>query len=279
MFTKTFQRLAYLIAQWTIVLFGGIAFITFSSTTSTTSQSSAQSGSGEPPKYTYQIVRVYPHDRGAFTQGLIYLDGYLYESTGLYGQSSLRKVQLETGKVLQWHHLARGHFGEGLTAWGLSLLQLTWRSNVGFVYDRATFRARQTFAYPGEGWGLTHDGAKLIMSDGTATLRFLDPQSFQELGHLKVREGESPIANLNELEYIRGEIYANIWQTDRVARISPQTGQIVGWIDLGGLLNEADMATSVDVLNGIAYDSEKDRLFVTGKLWPKLFEISVVPRR
>lgn len=247
-------------------------------TTSFLLEPNAQSHGAEIKRYRYQIVRAYPHDRRAFTQGLICLDGYLYESTGLKGRSSLRKVQLETGKVLQGYNLAGQYFGEGLTNWGSNLLQLTWKSNIGFIYDLQTFRVKQTFGYSGEGWGLTNDGTKIIMSDGTSTLRFLDPGTLQETGRVMVREGGQQIAGLNELEYVRGEIYANVWQSDRVARISLCTGQVVGWIDLHGLLSKADMATPVNVLNGIAYDSQKDRLFVTGKFWPRLFEIKIIPQ-
>lgn len=255
-----------------------IAALTFVSLLVILLQSCAQTGGRETPTYTYRVVRVYPHDANAFTQGLIYLEGYLYESTGLHGKSTVRKVHLETGKVLQEHSLPRQYFGEGLTNWGPDLLQLTWKTNTGFVYDRRTFKVRRSFSYSGEGWGLANDGTSLIISDGTATLRFLDPRSLKEIDRLTVRDRGQPIIDLNELEYIRGEIYANVWQTDRIARISPRTGEIVGWIDLRGLLSPREIAAS-DVLNGIAYDSEKDRLFITGKLWPKLFEIKVVPRR
>ena len=230
------------------------------------------------PAHGYKIVRVYPHDRNAFTEGLTYVDGFLYESTGVYGRSTLRKVELETGRVLQQTALSREYFGEGLTNWGADLVQLTWASNLGFLYDRMNFQVKRTFNYSGQGWGITHDGKRLIMSDGTATLRFLDATTFRETGRLTVREGATPVAQLNELETVRGELYANVWKTDRIARIAPQTGQVTGWIDLRGLLSEADRATRVGVLNGIAYDARNDRLFVTGKLWPKLFEIKLVPR-
>ncbi len=231
------------------------------------------------PTHGYKVVRVYPHDRNAFTQGLTYVDGFLYESTGVKGRSTLRKVELETGRVLQQTALSREHFGEGLTSWGPDLVQLTWTSNLGFVYDRVNFQVKRTFNYCGEGWGITHDGKRLIVSDGTATLRFLDADTFRETGRLTVREGAAPVAQLNEIETVRGELFANVWRTDRIVRIALQTGQVTGWIDLSGLLGEAERATRVDVLNGIAYDARNDRLFVTGKLWPKLFEIKLVPRR
>ena len=231
------------------------------------------------PVYGYRVVHVYPHDRAAFTQGLIYLNGFLYESTGLNGQSSVRKVKLETGEVLQRSDVPAQYFAEGLTDWKQSLVQLTWKSGVGFVYDLFTFKPQRTFAYGGEGWGLTHDGAQLIQSDGSESLRFINPETLRETGSIAVKDGATPIDNLNELEYIKGEVYANIWQKDRIACIAPKTGKVLRWIDLSNLLTDDDRLTPVDVLNGIAYDSVHDRLFVTGKLWPKLFEIKVVPKK
>jgi len=230
------------------------------------------------PGYGCRVIHVYPHDRGAYTQGLIWSDGYLYEGTGLHGASSLRKVLLETGRVVERRLLERQYFGEGITEWNGRLLQLTWRSNLGFIYDRSSLEVRETFRYPGEGWGLTHDRKRLIMSDGTATLRLFDPESFRETGRLNVQSGGRPLAGLNELEFIRGEIYANIYRTDRIAKISPVTGAVTGWIDLQGLLSGADRRTPVDVLNGIAYDARRNRFFVTGKFWPKLFEIELFQR-
>lgn len=229
------------------------------------------------PVQGYEILRVYPHARDAFTQGLVYLDGHLFESTGLNGASSLRMVELSTGRVLRRHDLDTKYFGEGLTDWGPNLIQLTLRSGTGFVYDRQSFRLRQSFEYRGEGWGLTHDGRRLIMSDGSTMLRFLDPLTFKESFELRVHDGGRPVSNLNELEYVNGEILANIWLTDRIARISPETGQVLGWIDLAGLLSAADRMLPVGELNGIAYDAIRDRLFVTGKRWPKLFEIRILP--
>jgi glutamine cyclotransferase len=220
----------------------------------------------------YRIVRSYPHDPQAFTQGLTYADGVLYEGTGLNGQSSIRKVKLENGEVLQIRRMASHYFGEGITLWQGSLVQLTWQAEIGFVYDRQTFEPRGTFQYKGEGWGLTHDGTRLVMSDGSPTLRFLDPRSFKETGTLVVRDAGTPVDDLNELEFVKGEIYANVWQQERIARISPRTGRVTAWIDLRGLLSPRE-AAGVDVLNGIAYDASGDRLFVTGKLWPRLFEI------
>jgi glutamine cyclotransferase len=230
----------------------------------------------------YQIVHAYPHDPKAFTQGLVYVDGHLYESTGLNGRSSLRMVDLQTGRILQHHELAAEYFGEGLTNWGSSLVQLTWKAGTAFVYDRFSFALQRTLHYPGEGWGLTQDGKSLIMSDGSPVLRFFDPRTFREIRRLSVvDENGQPVLDLNELEYVRGEIYANVWHTDRIARISPRTGKVLGWIDLSGLIDKSQLSDTDAVLNGIAYDSRFDRLFVTGKLWPRLFEIKVVhrPRR
>jgi len=228
----------------------------------------------EAPVARFEVVRSYPHDPQAFTQGLVFLDGVLYEGTGLNGRSGIRRVRLEHGEVLKLQKLEDRHFGEGIAVVGDSIVQLTWKSGVGFVYDRNTFQRTKTFNYSGEGWGLTYDGTRLIMSDGTASLRFLDPTSLKEIGRLEVRDGGRPVQQLNELEVVKGEIYANVWGTDRIARISPKTGAVIGWIDLTGILSPRDPA-STDVLNGIAYDAAKDRLFVTGKLWPKLFEIRV----
>ncbi len=227
--------------------------------------------------FTYQIVNAYPHDRNAFTQGLVFEGGVLYEGTGRHGYSSLRRVELKSGRVLQIHELPNRFFGEGITVLGERIIQLTWRSGVGFVYDKSSFELLEEFRYPTEGWGLTHDGQRLIMSDGTSALHFLDPETFEEVGRIEVRDGDEPVTRLNELEYVRGEIYANVWQTDRIARIAPDTGEVMGWIELAGLLSAEDRAQPVDVLNGIAYDAANDRLFVTGKLWPRLFEIELLP--
>jgi glutaminyl-peptide cyclotransferase len=229
------------------------------------------------PLYSYQIVRVYPHDPNAFTQGLQYVDGVFYEGTGLNGRSSIRKVELETGKVLQQRAVPAEHFGEGITVWKNDLIELTWQTHVAFVYDRATFQPKKQFSYPGEGWGLTHDGTNLIMSDGSDELRVLDPITFVEKRRIKVTAAGAPLRNLNELEVVKGEIFANIWQTDYVARIAPDTGRVSAYIDLRGLLTANERANT-DVLNGIAYDAQHERLFVTGKLWPKLFEIKLVAK-
>ncbi len=226
--------------------------------------------------YTYKLVNTYPHDRNAFTQGLAFENGVLYEGTGLRGRSTLRRVELETGNILQIRKLPPQFFGEGVTIYNSKIIQLTWRSNVGFVYDKESFKLLQEFNYPTEGWGITYDGKRLIMSDGTSTLHFLDPKTFKQIGRVKVYDKRGPVTKINELEYVQGQIYANIWPTDRIARIAPKTGQVTGWIELAGLLSLQDRSPLVDVLNGIAYDAENDRLFVTGKLWPKIFEIKLI---
>ena len=227
---------------------------------------------GRTPVYQYRVIRSYPHDRRAFTQGLVYEGGFFYEGTGLHGRSSLRKVDLASGRILKEIRLEPSRFGEGITIFGDRIVQLTWLSRVGFVYDKNSFRIRKTFAYPREGWGITHDGRRLIMSDGTSGLHFLDPKDFREVAIIGVHDERGPVTGLNELEYLQGVIYANVWPTDRIAVIDPRTGRIKAWIDLQGLLGEKD-SRGVDVLNGIAYDAQNDRLFVTGKLWPKVFEI------
>lgn len=227
------------------------------------------------PVQGYSIVKSYPHDRDAFTQGLQYLDGLLYEGTGLNGRSSIRKVKLETGEVLQRRDIPNQYFGEGIAVWKSELFQLTWQSGTGFVYDLQTFSPRRRFSYTGEGWGLTRDETGLIMSDGTDALRFLDPATLKERRRVRVTAGGVPVRDLNELEYVKGEVLANVWMTDRIARIDPKSGRVTGWIDLTGLLSPRERAAA-DVLNGIAYDGQGDRLFVTGKLWPRLFEIKLV---
>jgi glutamine cyclotransferase len=223
------------------------------------------------PEYTYTVVGSWPHDPNAFTQGLIYLDGVFYESTGLNGASSVRRVDPQTGNVLQRRDLSPAYFGEGLTEFGGKLYQLTWLSQTCFVYDRATFTPLGQFSYEGEGWGITHDGRSLIMSDGTDEIRFLDPETFAERRRIRVRANGVPVVRLNELEYIKGQIYANVWLTDEIVRIDPWSGWVTGRIDLTGLLPPG--TGHVDVLNGIAYDAATDRLFLTGKLWPRVFEV------
>jgi glutamine cyclotransferase len=227
---------------------------------------------------SYQVVHTYPHDPSAFTQGLLFVDGHLYESTGLNGRSSLRMVDLYTGRVLQKYDLPAAYFGEGLTDWGSNLIQLTWKAHKGFVYDRFSFALVKTFAYQGEGWGITHDDKQLIMSDGSSYLRFLDPTSFRETRRVRVTDDAGrAVESLNELEYVRGEIYANVWGSDTIVRISPRTGKVLGRIDLSNIIDKRALNNPDAVLNGIAYDAAGNRLFVTGKLWPKIFEIRVQP--
>ncbi len=231
------------------------------------------------PVQSVTVVKSYPHDGDAFTQGLFFHDGFLFEGTGLRGRSSVRKVEIETGKVLQQVALPPEVFGEGIAPWGDRLIGITWTEQVAYVLDLKTFRLWRTFTYPGEGWGLTHNGSELIMSDGTPELRFLDPHTFQERRRVRVTADGKPVDQLNELEWVEGEILANIWQTDRIARIDPKTGRVTAWIDLRGLLPDSQRPSPEAVLNGIAYDAKGKRLFVTGKLWPKVFEIRVNPAR
>lgn len=226
-----------------------------------------------PIDYTYKIVNTYPHDTGAFTEGLIYSDGYLYESTGLNGQSSIRRVDLTTGDVMQEHSLPSQYFGEGMTIIDNRVIQLTWRSNIGFIYDKNTLAVLSNFTYPTEGWGLTFNGTQLIMSDGTSNLYFLNATTFQRTGQVYVHDGDSPIVNINELEYVNGDVYANIWHLNKIAIINPENGQVKGWIDLTGL--PALLQKGNNVLNGIAYDQQNDRLFVTGKQWSNLYQITL----
>jgi glutamine cyclotransferase len=260
------QRLAAILTVTAVIVFGAVALVLISDSPVYP----------EPLHYTYNVVNVYPHDENAFTQGLIFEDGIMYESTGRYGQSTLRRVELETGNIIQFHALPDQFFGEGITIFDDKIIQLTWQSEKGFVYDKNSFDLLQEFTYQTEGWGITHNGSRLIMSDGTATLYFLDPETFQKIGQVEVYD-EEPVARLNELEYINGKVYANIWTEDKIAIINPQTGRVTGWIDLEGI-NEAENQNGSNVLNGIAYDAEDGRLFVTGKMWSKLYEIELVPK-
>jgi glutamine cyclotransferase len=230
-----------------------------------------------PQHYTYEVINEFPHDRGAFTQGLVVDEGILYEGTGLVGRSSLRRVELETGAVEQQRDISSPHFAEGITTFADRIIQLTWVTNTAFVYDKTTLSLIGEFTYPTEGWGITHDGTHLFMSDGTSTLYTRDPGTFDVLRTVTVVDDQGPVNRLNELEYIDGEVYANVWLTDTIVRINPSTGLVVGRIDLSGLLSAEDRELRVDVLNGIAYDAAADRLLVTGKLWPKLFEIRLIP--
>ena len=230
-------------------------------------------------QYSYDIVATYPHDATAFTQGLLFRDGYLYESTGLNGRSSVRRVRLETGEVVERRDVDERYFAEGLAERGGELFQLTWVTETGFVYDRATLALKRRFRYRGEGWGLTYDGERFILSDGSATLRFLTPDGFAEVRRLRVTDQGGAVERLNELEYVRGRIFANVWLTDRIAIIDPARGRVEGWIDLSGLAPAVSTESGDAVLNGIAYDEHSDRLFVTGKLWPSLYEIRLRPLR
>jgi glutamine cyclotransferase len=242
---------------------------------------SSRSVSATPPEYTFTVVRVFPHDTSAYTQGLAYRDGFLYEGTGRTGQSSLRKVRLETGEVVQRVELSSEYFGEGITILHDKVFQLTWKSETGFVYDLNGFHLLRKVSYRGEGWGLATDGRDLFLSDGTSQIRVLDAETFHEKRRIRVHDGRAAVDELNELEFVDGQIFANVWHTNRIARISPHTGEIVGWIDLAGILSSVYRLDPEAVLNGIAYDPLRERLFVTGKLWPSIFEItlSLKPRK
>lgn len=237
-----------------------------------------QSPKGRAPEYGFEIVHQFPHDPAAFTQGFAYYNGYFYEGTGRNGSSYLRQERIESGEILRQVDLPEQYFGEGITIVGHEVFQLTWLAQMGFVYTLNDFRKLRTFSYPGEGWGLATDGRQIFMSDGTAEIRVLNPATMKELRRIKVHEGTRPILQLNELEFVEGEIFANVWQTNRIARISPRTGEVVGWIDLTGLLSPIYHVEPEGVLNGIAYDQKSKRLFVTGKLWPRIFEIRLVPK-
>lgn len=240
--------------------------------------SAATAAQAAVPVQGYVVKQAYPHDAQAFTQGLFYMDGFLYESTGQYGESSVRKVDIKTGKVLQKRDLPAQIFGEGIAPVGGNIVTLTWMNQGGFILDAATFTPKATFEYKGEGWGLTSDGERVYMSDGTPEIRVLNPQTLQETRRIRVTADGLPLSRINELEWVDGLIYANVWQTDRIARIDPMSGRVIGWIDLSGLSAAAGVANDVDnVLNGIAYDAKTKRLFVTGKRWPKLFEIELKP--
>jgi glutamine cyclotransferase len=241
-------------------------------------QSSHSTSARRSANYTFQVVRAFPHDPTSFTQGLAYRDGFLYEGTGLNGRSRLRKVRLETGEVVQEVALAPEYFGEGIALLKKEVVQLTWQSQMGFVYNLSDFHLLRRFSYSGEGWGLTTNGRDIFMSDGTSEIRVLDSGTLAEKRRFAVHDGDTRIDQLNELEWVDGEIFANVWQTDRIARISPQSGEVIGWIDLKGLLSPIYRLESGAVLNGIAYDSDRKRLFVTGKLWPSVFEIRLVSK-
>jgi len=235
--------------------------------------------SGATPEYSVRVIHVYPHDPAAFTQGLEFHDGLLYEGTGLEGRSEVRVENLRTGTVLRRIRIAPQYFGEGITVLAGQVFELTWQAQQGFVYSEPTLKLQRQFRYPGEGWGLANDGKRIFMSDGTAQIRIWNAVTLREERRITVHDGARQVDMLNELECVRGEILANVWQTDRIARISPEDGRVLGWIDAAGLLTPLEHAQHVDVLNGIAYDAKRDRLFLTGKLWPKLFEIKLIPKR
>ena len=226
---------------------------------------------------SYKVIATFPHDTSSFTQGLVFAsDGQLYESTGLEGESTLRRVDIATGQTLQKIDVPSQYFAEGLALVGDELLQLTWRHKLGFVYDRKTFKQKRTFSYTTEGWGIAYDGASsLVMSDGSDTLSFLDPKTLAVTKTLRVQEAGRPVGNLNELEWIEGEIWANVWMTDRIARISPNTGEVNAWIDLSSLYPASQRMPPADVMNGIAYDKATRRIYITGKKWPRLYQITV----
>jgi glutamine cyclotransferase len=257
-----------------------VAFLVLALALSLAGQAAREVQARRPPEYTFKVVGTFPHDPDAFTQGLAYRNGFLYEGTGLKGRSSLRKVRLETGEVVQRVDLAPEFFGEGIALLKNEVVELTWQSQVGFVYNLSDFHLLRRFSYPGEGWGLAINGKgnELFLSDGTAEIRVLDGDTLREKRLIAVHDGDTPVTQLNELEFVEGEIFANVWQTDRIARISPQSGEVVGWIDLTGLLSPVYRLQSGAVLNGIAYDSDRKRLFVTGKLWPTLFQIRLIPK-
>lgn len=259
------------------------ALTSLAAITAPTAAGAAPADAGLPVS-TVKVVKSYPHDPGAFTEGLFFKDGFLWESTGLKGRSSIRKVKLETGDVVMETRLPAEIFGEGIADWGDRVIGLTWTDGIGYVLDMGTLKLWRKFSYAGEGWGLTQNGKELIMSDGTPELRFIDPVSLKETRRVRVTAGGKPVEKINELEWVEGEVLANIWQTDRIARIDPASGKVTGWIDLTGLMPERNPeAQGEDVANGIAYDAKTKRLFVTGKMWPKLFEVQLVkaagPRR
>jgi glutamine cyclotransferase len=228
--------------------------------------------------YTYRVINNYPHDKEAFTQGLVFDNDFIYEGTGLYGRSSIRQTRLETGEIIRQHNLSSSYFGEGITIYQDKIFQITWKSHQGFIYNKSNLKPLDTFEIKTEGWGLTHNGTTLVLSDGTAFLYFLDLTTFEEVKVLEVIDQNIPIKQLNELEYVNGKIYANVWHSEKIAMINPKTGQVSGWIDLAGLQDYLEDNTSIGELNGIAFDTENERLFVTGKLWPQVFEIEIIKK-
>jgi glutaminyl-peptide cyclotransferase len=230
-------------------------------------------GSAAQAETRWTLVRSYPHDPRAFTEGLFYLDGVLYESTGINGQSQIRKVRLKDGKPIKTASLSPLYFGEGIVNWDGEIISVTWQNGIGFRWNRTTMMPTSTFSYKGEGWGMTQDGKRLILSDGTDKLRFFDPATMQQTGTLAVTMNGKPVPLLNELEYVKGEILANVWLSDVILRIDPATGKVIDQIDIGPLVRRIAVTDPDAVANGIAYDPVRDRLFITGKYWPKLYEI------
>jgi glutamine cyclotransferase len=280
-------KLTVVIVLITLVLAGGATASHYlgaphSTPSSSASATTATVNSNAPsaPVYTYKVADAYPHDATAFTEGLVYYNGFLYESSGLYGNSSLRRVDLDSGQILQIYDLPSQYFGEGITVWGNTIIQLTWQNNTGFVYDLSSFTLIQNFSYPEQGWGLTNNGSQLIMSDGTANLYFLNPQTFQQTGEITVRDGTSPVDDLNSLAYINGSVFANVWPTNDIVVINPGTGQVTARIDLTGLEKTPGCHCDVenDVLNGIAYDAQNNLLLVTGKMWSEVYQIQIMPQ-
>ena len=271
-----------------VILFGTVAFVSTAGAfgacggdrgeANTANGDTTAAVATRTPTYTYEVVQSYPHDPKAFTQGLVWHEGTLFESTGQVGQSNIREVTLATGRVIRQQDLAPPHFGEGIALLGSKLFQITWTSGKAFVYDRASFTRTGEFSYEGEGWGLTTDGTAIVMSNGTPTIVWRDPATFAVQKSITVTDNGTPVSQLNELEWVKGEIWANVWQSEQIARIDPATGHVTGWIDLAGILPAMDKTGSEDVMNGIAYDAARDRLFVTGKLWSRLYEITLKQR-
>lgn len=270
---KFFEGLVFLTGEYNGFRLGLFLVLMLALVSLTCQSGTVANHAGPAPKYGYEVVNTWPHDTGAYTQGLLFQNSQLLESTGQQGKSSLRRVELNTGNILQRVSVPAPYFAEGLTLFKGKLFQLTWEDQRGFIYDPATFDKIGEFTYSGEGWGLTSDAESLVLSDGSNHLRFLDPDTFKVKKSVSVRDGGAAVTQLNELEFVRGEIYANVWHTNSIARIDPQSGRVIGWIDLTGLLKSGEVTDEEAVLNGIAYDEANDRLFVTGKLWPKLFEI------
>lgn len=271
--TMTRNSIKYYFILLMVILFVGLFFLLF-----TNAKSYSSWYDDLKIALHYEIIAIFPHDHHAFTQGLVWQKNFLYEGTGLYGFSSLRKVELDTGKVVKNHYLSNDYFGEGITIFEDKIYQLTWREQTGFIYDIETFKVLDKFSYSHEGWGITHNGKQLIISDGSPILRFLDPSTMKEIKQVTVKLEDSPVYYINELEYIKGKIFTNIWQTNYIAIIDPESGEVTNWLDLEAISNyvKENSANKIDVLNGIAYDEDNDCLFITGKLWPVIFQIKIL---